>query len=127
MRANLQRALPGLGEAVLVQQSKVPLQKAVRQGRLQQRHAAYVEAFQRVGIHRHVAHQAMSNQQIQLELLVGNHSIGSNTHGIMLSAVGSLPDRMPKSAGTTLGQVQQQLTGQPAQDGIVMPKKNKKS
>jgi hypothetical protein len=53
----------------------------------------------------HVAHQAMSNQQIQLELLVGNHSIGSNAHGTMLSAVGSLPDRMPKSAGITLGQV----------------------
>jgi hypothetical protein len=121
MRANLQRASPGLGEAVLVQQSKVPLQTAVRQGRLQQRHAAYVEAFQRVGIHRHVAHDAMSSQQIQLELLVGNHSVGSSTDGAMLSAVGSLPAHMPKSAGATLGQVQQQLTGQPAQDGIVIP------
>ena len=121
MRANLQRALPGLGEAVLVQQSKVPLQTAVRQGRIQQRHAAYVEAFQRVGIHRHTAHEAMSSQQIQLELLVGNHSVGSSTDGAMLSAVGSLPAHLTQGTGTTLGQVQQQLTGQPARDGIVLP------
>jgi hypothetical protein len=91
MRVNLQHALPGLGEAVLVQQSKLPLQTAVRQGKLQQRHAAYVEAFQRVGIHRHTTHAAMSSQQIQLELLVGNHSVGSSSDGAMLSAAGSLP------------------------------------
>jgi hypothetical protein len=91
MRANLRRALPGLGEAVLVQQSKLP---AVREGRLQQRHAAYVEAFQRVGIHRHVAHDAMTCQQLRLELLVGNHSVGSSTDGAMLPAAGSVPAQL---------------------------------
>ena len=121
MRANLRRALPGLGEAVLVQQSKLPLQSAVREGRLQQRHASYVEAFQRVGIHRHLAHDAMSCQQLRLELLVGNHSVGSSTDGAMLPAAGSLPAQLNRGAGTTLGQVEQLLTGQPIQDGVVLP------
>jgi hypothetical protein len=121
MRANLRRALPGLGEAVLVQQSKAPLQAAVRARRLQRRHAAYVEAFQRVGIHRHVTHADMSCQQIRLELLVGNHSVGSSTDGTMLLAAGSLPVALNRGAGTTLGQVQQLLTGSPAQDGVVLP------
>jgi isoaspartyl peptidase/L-asparaginase-like protein (Ntn-hydrolase superfamily) len=39
----------------------------------------------------------------------------------MLSAAGSIPAHLAQGAGTTLGQVQQQLTGQPARDGIVMP------
>ena len=121
MRANLQRALPGLGEAVLVQQSKVPVSQAVAQGRLQQRHAAYVEAFQRLGVHRHMAHAEMSRPQVQLELLVGNHSVGSSADGSMLTAVGSLPASLRLGAGTTLGQVQQQLSLQPATDQIVLP------
>jgi hypothetical protein len=106
---------------VLVQQSKLPLQAAVREGRLQQRHAVYVEAFQRVRIHRHVAHDAMSCQQLRLELLMGNHSAGSSTDGAMLPAAGSLPAQLNRGAGTTLGQVEQLLTGQPVQDGVELP------
>jgi exonuclease III len=121
MRANLRHALPGLGEAVLVQQSKGPLQAAVRVGRLQQRHAAYVEGFQRVGIHRHMAHDSMSSQQIGLELLVGNHSVGSSTDGNMLPAAGSLPSHLNQGPGTSVGQVLQVLTWQPARDGVVLP------
>ena len=72
-------------------------------------------------IHRHVAHAAMSCQQIRLELLVGNHSVGSNTDGAMLLAGGSLPANLNRGAGTALGQVQQLLTGSSAQDGVVLP------
>ncbi len=121
MRANLRLALPGLGEAVLVQQSKAPLQAAVRAGKLHQRHAAYVGAFQQVGIHRHVAHDAMSCQQIGLELLVGNHSVGSSRDGTMIQAAGSLPSRLNQGVGTSVRQVQQALTWQPAQDHVVLP------
>uniref|UniRef100_A0A383VI93 Uncharacterized protein n=1 Tax=Tetradesmus obliquus TaxID=3088 RepID=A0A383VI93_TETOB len=63
----------------------------------------------------------MTRQQIQLELLVGNHSVGSSSDGQMLAAAGTLPAQLRHGAGTTLGQVQQQLTGQPQQDGLVLP------
>jgi hypothetical protein len=53
--------------------------------------------------------------------MVGNHSVGSSTDGAMLPAAGSLPAQLNMGAGTTLGQVQQLLTGQPAQDGVVLP------
>jgi hypothetical protein len=121
MRANLRLALPGLGEAVLVQQSKAPLQAAMRMGRIQQRHAAYVEALQQVGIHRHVAHDAMTCQQIGLELLVGNHSVGNSTDGTMIRAAGILPSLLNQGAGTSVGQALQTLTWRPEQDGVVLP------
>ena len=104
-----------------MQQSCAPRAAAVREGRLLPRHAAYVEAFHRVGIHRHVAHDAMSSQQVQLELLVGNHSVGNSTDGTLLSAAGSVPARLGRGAGMSVGQVQQLLTWQPLQDGIVLP------
>ncbi len=93
----------------------------MRVGKLHSRHAAYVEAFQQVGIHRHVAHDAMSCQQIGLELLVGNHSVGSSRDGAMIRAAGSLPSHLNQGAGTSVRQVQQALTGQPEQDGVVLP------
>jgi hypothetical protein len=122
MRANLQRALPGLGEAVLVQQSKQPWTHARAVGQLGERHAAYIEALQRVGImHRQVEHQHMSREQIKLEPLLGNHSVGSATDGTMLTAAGSIPAHLRQGLGTTVGQVLPALTMQPAVDQIVLP------
>jgi hypothetical protein len=63
----------------------------------------------------------MSRPQVQLELLVGNHSVGSSADGSMLTAAGSLPAQLRLGAGTTLGQVQQQLSWQPATDQVVLP------
>jgi hypothetical protein len=39
----------------------------------------------------------------------------------MLPAAGSLPAQLNRGPGTTLGQVEQLLTGQPVQDGVVLP------
>jgi hypothetical protein len=39
----------------------------------------------------------------------------------MLTAVGSRPAQLRLGVGTTLGQVQQQLSWQPATDQIVLP------
>ena len=111
--ATLRRALPDLGEAALVQQAQGPISTAMRQGRLGQRHAAYVHAIQGVGIHRHMPHATMSAEQVCLELVVGNHSVGDGTSGTMLAGVGSIPAGLVRSAGLTLGQAAQQLAQQP--------------
>ena len=71
--ANLERALPGLGMAALVQQTHYPTSHARAQGRLSPRHAAYIDAFRQVGLQRQVPHSDMTAEQIRLELLVGNH------------------------------------------------------
>jgi hypothetical protein len=121
MRANLQRALPGLGEAVLLQQSRLPVQQAVAQGRLSQRHAAYIEGFQQCGIYRHTAHDAMTTAQIKLEQLVGNCSIGSTQDGSMFSSAGCLPAPVRHAGSTTLGQMLNTLSVQQTTDVLVLP------
>jgi exonuclease III len=119
MRANLHRALPGLGEAVLVQQSKQPLARAT--ARLGLRHRAYLSAFQATGMQRHTPHDAMSRQQIQLELLVGNHSVGRASDGLMLPTASSVPRPLPQQAGATVGEVLGSLSLQPGADPVVLP------
>ena len=75
-----ERHLPGLGVAVLVQSTR-----HTRSAALNARHALYIDAFSQVGLHRHVSHSSMSQQQIRLERLVGNLSIGKVTDGEMFA------------------------------------------
>lgn len=117
--ANLQRALPGLGMAALVQQTHTPTSTAKAQGRLNPRHAAYIDAFRQVGLQRQVPHAAMTVEQVHLELLVGNHSIGAAHDGRLLTSVGSLPAAFRAGAGATVGGALPQLLQQ--QDALVLP------
>ena len=119
--ANLERALPGLGMAALVQQTHYPTSHARAQGRLSPRHAAYIDAFRQVGLQRQVPHSDMTAEQIRLELLVGNHSVGAPADGCMLPSVGSLPSGLGSAAGTTIGQAEQQLLQQQGATSLVLP------
>ena len=121
MRANLERALPGLGEKVLLMQHAGPAVAALRR-KLNPRHAAYVAAFQALGLHRQIPHEQMSAQQVGLELMVGNHSIADAVTGGMFTSPSALPARISnRSVGLTLGQVSSTLSFQPAVDGLVLP------
>ena len=66
----LRRACRVWGLLLLVQQSRHTGVAA-----LQPRHHLYLTAFRQVGLQRHLPHEQMSRQQIQLEPLVGNHSV----------------------------------------------------
>ena len=119
--ANLERALPGLGLAVLVQQTHHPTSQAKMQGRLNARHAAYIDAFRQVGLQRLHPHADMTVEQIRLELLVGNHSVGSTTDGRMLTAAGALPPPINSGAGANIGEALPQLLQQPSASALVLP------
>jgi hypothetical protein len=114
MAQSLERALPGLGVAVLVRRCKLPRYVGIRQ-----RHRQHISAFAQVGLQRHVPHADMTRQQLRLELLVGNPSVGGAADGAMLTSKAQLP--LPLRQYTTLGQAAPQLQGQPQQDGIVLP------
>ena len=121
MRANLERAAPGVGVRVLLMQCAGPAAAAARR-RLNPRHAAYVAAFQAVGLHRRIPHEQMSVQQVRLEPLVGNHSIANAVTGGLFSTHSSLPNGLQRQPpGVTLGQVSSRLSFQPAVDGLVLP------
>ncbi len=121
MRASLERALPGLGVRVLVQQGSARA-AAVARGRLNPRHATYLAAFKAVGMHRRMAHASMLPQQVRLELVVGNFSVADATTGGLIASQNSLPATVqPRAAGATLGQISSSLTYQPAVDQLVMP------
>ena len=81
MTAALERAMPGTGVLALLQASSRGVQAATRWGRLHSRHAGYIAAFTQVGLQRHAAHDSMTQQQVLLEPLVGNHSVGSAADG----------------------------------------------
>ena len=122
MRANLELAVPGVGVRMLLQQQSTAQAAAAQRRRLSPRHAAHVAAFKALGLHRRLPHSEMSVQQIQLETVLGNHSIANAITGGLFSSVNSLPSRIqPRTAGTTLGQVAAQLSYQPAEDGLVLP------
>jgi hypothetical protein len=122
MRANLERAAPGVGVRMLLQQSTSAPAAAAQRGRLNPRHAAHVAAFQAVGLHRRTPHGDMSSQQIGLEPVVGNYSVADSITGGLFNTVNRLPSRLqPRAAGTTLGQVAASLTYQPGVDGLVVP------
>ena len=121
MRANLERAVPGVGVQLLLSQSAGPAAAAARR-RLKPRHAAYVAAFQAVGLHRRIPHEQMSVQQVKLEPLVGNHSIANAVTGGLFSTHSGLPSGLQRlPAGVTLGQASSRLSYQPAVDGLVLP------
>lgn len=88
MAAAFERAFPGLGTAVLVQQMKCS--GAANLQRLSPRHQRYVEAFRQVGVHRTLAHTAMSQEQVGLEPLVGNHSV-AKADGMASTSPSQLP------------------------------------
>jgi hypothetical protein len=122
MRANLERAAPGVGVRLLLQQQSSAQAAAAQRRRLNPRHAAHVAAFQALGLHRRVPHSSMSAQQINLEPVVGNHSVANAVTGGLFSTAGSLPSQLQhRTAGTTLGQVAAHLSFQPAVDGMVLP------
>ena len=121
MRANLERALPGLGVRVLVQQGSARAAAGARR-HLNPRHAAYLAAFRAVGVQRRIAHSSMLPQQVRLELVVGNYSVADATTGGPIASQTSLPPTVqPRVAGVTLGQISSSLSYQPAVDQIVMP------
>jgi hypothetical protein len=122
MRANLERAAPGVGLRLLLQQQSSGQAAAALRRQLNPRHAAHVAAFQALGLHRRVPHGSMTVQQIHLEPVVGNYSVANAVTGGLFSTVLSLPNSVqPRSAGTTLGQVAAGLSFQPAVDGLVLP------
>jgi len=123
--ANLQRQLPGLGLAALVQQSHHPTSQAKAQGRLGARHAAYIDAFRQAGPRRQLPHAYMQREQIGLELLVGNYSVGSPADGSMLPSAGSIPSGMGSGPGArlrgALPLLQQQQQQQAGAAALVLP------
>ncbi len=122
MRANLERAVPGVGVRLLVQQQTSAQAAAAQRRRLNPRHAASIAAFQALGVHRQLPHSSMTAQQIHLEPVVGNHSVANAVTGGLFSNVSSVPGHVqPRAAGVTLGQVAANLTFQPAVDGMVLP------
>ena len=64
----------------------------------------------------------MTVQQIHLEPVVVNYSVANAVTGGLFNTVRSLPSALQsRSAGTTLGQVAQGLSFQPAVDELVLP------
>ena len=125
MTASLNQAMPGTGVLALVQTKSSQVAAALRAGSLCTRHAGYIKAFQQVGVHRRVPHQAMSKQQILLEPLIGNFSVAAATDGQPFLSWAALP---PAVKGLTrpvrpcqLRDVLPSLQLQPAADGLVLP------
>ena len=122
MRANLERAAPGVGVRRLLQQQSSAQAAAAQRRGLSPRHAAHVAAFQALGLHRRIPHGSMTAEQINLEPVVGNHSVANAVTGGLFSTASSLPSQLQhRTAGTTLGQVAAHLSLQPAVDGLVLP------
>ena len=125
MTATLLSALPEAGVLVLIQAKRAHVQQAVRAGRLSARHAGYITAFHRIGLHRRTPHQSMTKQQILLEPLVGNYSIGNAADGQpFLSGSGLPPALRGPAANPRPKQVRDVIAAlqfQPATDGMVMP------
>jgi hypothetical protein len=122
MRATLERRSSGVGVRMLLQHQSSARAAAAQRGRLNPRHATHVAAFQQLELHRRTPHSTMSLQQIQLEPVVGNHSIADAVTGGLFPTAASLPSSVqPSTASTTLGQVTARLCYQPAVDGLVLP------
>jgi hypothetical protein len=100
MAAAFERACPGVGVGLLVQQTRCYGSAAPRT--LGSRHVSYVQSLQELGIHRGLAHHRMSREQIGLEGLVGNHSVG-NVEDLAHTAPSQLP--APLQHCRRLGQV----------------------
>jgi len=94
MIAALDRAMPGTGVLALLQASSRGVQAATRAGRLHSRHAGYIAAFTQVGLQRHAAHASMTPQQVLLEPLVGNHSVGNAADGKLFLCEAALPQQL---------------------------------
>jgi hypothetical protein len=101
MSAAFQRACPGFGVRVLLQQTRC-YGAAAAERHLSSRHASYVHSFQRLGIHRRLPHQTMSREQIALEPLIGNHSV-ADLEGLAFKTPTHLPPPLQHLA--TLGEV----------------------
>ena len=125
MAASLQRAMPDTGILALIQAKGAQVQVALRAGHLNARHAGYIAAFQQVGLHRRVQHQAMTKQQILLEPLVGNYSVGTAADGQPFLSGSALPAALCGPANTPrpkqVRDVVDALQLQPATDGLVLP------
>ena len=104
MSAAFQRACPGIGVRVLLQQTRC-YGAAAADRHLRARHASYVYSFQQLGIHRRISHNTMSREQIALEPLIGNHSVANN-EGLAFKTPTHLPAALQHVH--TLGQVQLQ-------------------
>jgi len=98
MRHAFETCMPGVGIAALVQQSRHTGVAA-----LQPRHHLYLTAFRQVGLQRHLPHEQMSRQQIQLEPLVGNHSVCQPTTGQLLTSAVHVPRQLQHLPRMTLG------------------------
>ena len=125
MTAILKQAMPDTGVLALLHVTGSQAQTALRAGRLSRRHAGYLQAFRQVGLHRRTPHHAMLKQQIMLEPLVGNYSVGTAVDGRPFMTGSALPAAVSGPAGGPRpGQLRDILPGlqmQPAVDGLVLP------
>ena len=125
MSAALNQALPGTGILALIQPKSNQVTAAVRAGRLSARHAGYIRAFQQVGVHRRTPHQAMSQQQVLLEPLIGNYSVAAAADGQPFLSLAALPPAVRGPAQPLrprqLRDVLPVLQLTPALDGLVLP------
>src|SRR4029079_3094654 len=116
MRHAFERCIPGLGVAVLVQQSRHAGTAA-----LQPRHLLHLTAFRQIGLQRHVPHEQMSRQQIQLEPLVGNHSVCQPTTGQMLTSAVHLPQQLQQLHTMRLGAACEAAPQELPPSGLLLP------
>ena len=100
MRHAFERCLPTVGVAVLVQHTRHTGAAA-----LHQRHQLYLAAIRQVGLQRHLPHEQMSRQQIQLEPLVGNYSVCQQSTGQPFIAESQLPQQYRQLPTKTIGAV----------------------
>ena len=123
--AILQQAMPDHGILALLHVKGSQVQAALRTGRLSRRHAGYIQAFRQVGLHRRTPHQAMLKQQILLEPLVNNYSVGSAADGQPFLSATALPAAVSGPPGgprpRQVRDVVSTLQMQPAVDGLVLP------
>jgi exonuclease III len=102
MSAAFDRAAPGIGVAALLQQAPCAGQAALPA--LGCRHASYLATLRSAGVYRGMARDAMSVEQVKVEQLLGNVSVGSAV-GDPCTSVASLPSEV--RVYRTLGQVPQ--------------------
>ncbi|KAF8063816.1 hypothetical protein HT031_003673 [Scenedesmus sp. PABB004] len=111
--ARFARALPGRGTAALVQGTALELR-----AQLPWRWGAIACAFAALGVHRVIPHGSMTVEQIRVEALVGNCSVGAALGGARIASLEDLPAELRSDS---LGQAAPRLPWRPAADGVVMP------
>ncbi|KAF8060289.1 transposon TX1 protein [Scenedesmus sp. PABB004] len=103
--ARFARALPGRGTAALVQGTALELR-----AQLPWRWGAIACAFAALGVHRVIPHGSMTVEQIRVEALVGNCSVGAALGGARIASLEDLPAELRSDS---LGQAAPRLPWRP--------------